>query len=464
MPARKTIAILPFEVLGEHLPSGCAGLLIANALITKLSQLRECRVRPTSEVMQYNLRQHDTVAIATAMGLEYLLHGTIQRTADRVQVTVQLLSAKSGMLVWAESFEEPCHDIDCFDDSIADQIAGALALLLTTEQRKLMSRLYAADTEAYRLYLKGRFHWQQRTEAALKCATDFFHRALARDSQYAPAYSALAGSYALLPMLSAAPSPGLMARARAAAISALDIDDTLTEARSALAFVKWHGEWDWKGAEREFCRVLRFQSDHAITHQWYGLLLVELGRFDEAIAHARQSVALDPSLSIRANFVSVLHFAGRHEEAIAQAREILRLDPNSSRARYYLGLALEQQKLIGEAITALEGGDEKNFSDPHFLGALGHMKASADQRVEAERILARLQEPTAYHPNCVSLALVQLGLGNQDRTLELLERAVEHREFDLVLLKCDKRFAALRKLHPFQFILSRVGLTDALPD
>jgi serine/threonine-protein kinase len=455
--AKKTITILPLKVLGKKKVGDDIGLRIADALITKLATLRECMVRPTSVVAKYQPAKEKSLAIGRRLKAEYVLDGSIKRQAEKMRVTFQLLETKNAALVWAETFDEKSGDGFGLEDSIAEELAGALTLLLGTDQRKLLDKRYTSNGEAYQLYLRGRYHWNLRSEPELKEGIRFFRKALEIDPEYAPAYSALASSYALLPMLSRSPARHWMPKAKAAAISALDIDATLAEARSALAFAKWHYDWDWNGAEREFRRILKFHPDHTVTHQWYALLLVELGRFSEGIAKAKKAESLDPSSSVRANRAMVLHLAGRYDEAVEAARDTLNIYPGSLRARLALGLALEQTGLLNEAIAVFEQGDKLSRGTPAHCSALGHCYARAGRIDQSNEILKSLTN-TSPSPPFSSQALVHLGLAREGPALELLERACDEKEFELVLLKVDRRFDRLR-VHPrFQSILERVGL------
>lgn len=455
---RRTIAILPFKLLSRSPRDNYIGLGIADAVITKLSAIRECIVRPTTAVSKYLQSQEDATAIARQLGVEFVLDGTVRRLGDRMRVTVRLVATARRTPVWAEAFEEKFADILSFEESISEELAGALALSLSTEQRKLLTKRYTENVAAYQLYLRGRFHWGKRSQEGLRQAIQHFNRAVEIDAEYALAHSALASSYALAPMLAPVPSCKFMPKAKAAALTALDIDDTLIEARSALAFAKWHYDWDWDGAKREFRRILKFQPHDAVTRQWYGLLLVEQGEFSEAIAQARKAQSIDPvSVSIRGNLATVLHFAGRYEEAIEGARRALAMDPGSFRAQWILGLALEQKGDLQEAVKQLEKASHTSRGLPLALGALGHAYAAAGRADRANRLLKDLME---HVPEVCSFAksVIHLGLRNTNQALEWLDKACDDKEFYVVLLKVDKRFGDIRSSQRFRSILQRVRL------
>jgi tetratricopeptide (TPR) repeat protein len=298
-----------------------------------------------------------------------------------------------------------------------------------------------------------------RSPEELHRAINCFRRAIDIDPSYALAYSGLACSYSLLPMLAPVPSASCMPRAKTAAIHALEIDGTLLEARSVLAFVTWHYDWKWKAAERELRRMLKFEPGDAVAHVWYALLLAERGRFSDAVAEARRAQSLDSmSASLRANVATVLHFCGRHEEAVEEATEAIAVDPASVRAHFVLGLAREQQDRMPEAVAALETAVAvSKGTNPAMLGALGHALARSRKIDAAEQTVKALDE---LHPGVTSWAkaLVRLGMDDHCETLRLLGSACESREFGLVTLGIDKRLLPLRRAAGFRQLLEHVGL------
>ena len=446
------LAVLPFETLDDFGDTN-VGLRIAEALAVRLTALRELRVQPF--MAREGVLER---AEGNAPDVGFVLRGTVQRDQALARATVQLVEASSGTLVWGESFDEAANDLFLLEDSIAEQIAGAVGLALSTEQRKLLSRRYTESSLAYNLYLRGRFQWAQRSVKGVRQAIRLFRKAVEADSEYAPAFSALSSSYAFLPMLSSARPHDHMPKARASAITALEIDETLAEARAALAFVKWHYEWNWRAAEQEFRRILKFDPRHAMTHQWLGLLLAEVDRPSEGVNEAALARDIDPSPGIRSNYSMVLFLAGRYEEAIRTARETLRAFPASLRARIALSLALQVTGQALEAIRELEMTNEAARDVPLFCGALGHLYAATGRVSEAKSILQRLTSLSPRKTDFGSQALVNAGFGQTDAAIDLFERAWQEREFHLVLLKVDRRLDCLRSDPRFQSLLHRVGL------
>jgi DNA-binding winged helix-turn-helix (wHTH) protein/tetratricopeptide (TPR) repeat protein len=458
----KSLLILPFKLLGNSFADESVGMRITDALTTKVATLRECALRPNAEASPSTRTRGNALGRGRQVDAAFVLGGRVQAWGRRVRVTAQLLDAKKGKLVWAESFDGKRSELFEFEDSVAEQVAGALALLFGAQQRKLVSRRYAAESpQAYQRYLQGRYHWNKRSESGLRRAIRFFEQAIRLDPGYAPAHSGIAASYALLPMLAPLPACRLMPKAKVAAVNAIELDETLIEARSALAFVRWHYDWDWAGAERQFRTILDFEPDHVTTHQWYGLLLAELGRFREGIAEARKAQRLEPhSPSICANLAGVLYLCGRFDAAIRVARQALAMDPQSLRARLAMGMALGQQGRLEEAIVVLEGACRGAASAPLAQGALGYAYGTAGRAANAHRVLRDLRDPARRSPCLVDAALTCLGLGNEAEALELLEKACEERDFFLVILKADRRFDRVRATPRFRRILKRIGLAS----
>ena len=456
-PRRRSVAVLPLRLLAGNQRDVAMGSAVVEATITKLSAVRECAVHTGGVIARHP--DDDPVALGRNLGVDFVLDGSIRRQEQKSRISVRLLATPDGAVVWAETLEEPCDDSFAFEDSISDELAGALALILSNGERKLLVRRYTEHGPAYQTYLKGRFHWAMRSQDGLYRAINCFRRAIDIDPSYALAYSGLACSYALLPMLAPAPSASCMPRAKTAAIHALEIDDTLLEARSVLAFVAWHYDWKWKRAERELRRMLKFEPGDAVTHVWYALLLAERGQFSDAVAEARRAQRLDArSDSIRANVATVLHFCGRYEEAIDEATEVVAANAASVRAHFILGLAREQQGRMTEAVSAFETAVAiSRGTNPSMLGALGHAYARSRKNDAAERTLKALDE---FHPDvtCWAKAFVHLGMDDRGEALRWLRCACDSREFGLVTLGVDQRLAPLRHLADFRQLLERVGL------
>jgi DNA-binding winged helix-turn-helix (wHTH) protein/tetratricopeptide (TPR) repeat protein len=455
---RKTLAVLPFRHLGPVREDDSFGLRIADSVITKLATGRSFTVRPTAAVFRYGMPENGRATAGRDLNVDFVLDGSIQECGGTFRTTVQLIEVQSQEPVWGATLDQGIQDDLAIETALAEELAGALSLFVSTEQRDLLSRRYTDQPKAYQLYLRGRFHWAQRSKEGLKTAIRLFHKAIALDPEYALAYSGLSAAYALLPMLTAGRARQFMPKARMAALKALDLDEALVEARLSLAMVKWHYDFDWRWAEREFTTSMTFQPDNAMLHHWYALLLAEMGRSAEAVAEVRKAQALDPeSANIRANVASVLFFAGRYTEAITEAEGSLALDAKCMRGHLMLGASLEQIGRLEEAIRVY--GDALRLSPESalVLGRLGHAYGAARRSDEALSVLHRLRRRRQRY-YFFEEAMVEVGLGDEAASLASLERAYEEREFALVMLRKDPRFGPLSGMAGFQAILDRIGL------
>jgi TolB-like protein/Flp pilus assembly protein TadD len=420
------------------------GAGMSDTLIAKLSNVRQINVRPTSAVLKYAGAPANTPAAGRELGVDAVLEGTVQRAGERVRVTVQLLDARDGRPLWAQSFDEGLSDIFVVQDVISEQVARAmLARLNGAEQRRL--RKHDTDSvEAYQAYLRGRYFWNRRDEEGLRKSVEYFQQAVDEDPTYAAAYAGLADAYNLLVNYHlAGPSSGECdRRARAAVTKALELDETLAEAHTSLASMKFYGERDNAAAEREYLRAIELNPNYATAHHWYSEYLAMTDRPAEAMAEIKRAQELDPlSPIINTTLGERLYFARRYGEAAEQLRRTLEISPDFYHAHYVLGLAYEQQGMYGEAIAEYQrarglGGSHGALA----AGALGHIYAVAGRRREALQVLnelLRLDRDTPY-----AVATVYLGLGERRQAIFWLQKVPS--EDATWLLRFDPRLDVLR--------------------
>lgn len=314
----RSLAVLPFKHVSGEGADEALELGMADALIARLSHIRQISVRPTRAILKYTERGQDLLDAGRALGVDAVLDGTVQKSDDRVRVTVQLVSVRDGKHLWSETFDEQWTNIFALQDAVSNQVARSLALQITTEEREQIAKRHTRNTEAYEAYLKGRYFWNQRTPEGFKKGIEYFQQAIDIDPIYAQAYAGLADSYALLGVMGGVPGKEVYPKAKAAALKALEIDDTLGEAHASLAVIKFWYEWDFEGAEREFKRAIELNPNHSTAHHWYAFYLATgAGRPEEAIAEIKRAQELDPlSLIISTDVGSIYVYAGRYDEAI----------------------------------------------------------------------------------------------------------------------------------------------------
>ena len=455
-----SIAILPFLLLDGGDPY--LGLSFADALITGFSKLRRIIVRPTGTIIKYGREERDPLAAGKDLGVDLVLEGSIQRSGERMRITARLLHVRDGSPVWADQFHEDLLDIFSVQSSISVRIAEAVTLKLTAEERNVLTRRLTKDPEAYHLYLRGRYFWNQMTEEALKRAVGIFENSIARDQGYAMAYTGIADSYLVLGSWAAGAMPPREAypKAASAARRALELDPSLAEAHTSMAAVVKVFDWNWAEAEKGFRRAIELDPSYATAHQWYAMYLSAMGRLPEAL----QEVALAHGLAPLSHIISrdlgrVYVFAGQHREAIQQLEQTLELEPNFVPALFFLGTAFAMEKRYDEALAVLHRAADLSGGKPHLLAALGHTYAVCGQIDAAMRILDRLREQGEQrYVSPYNLAVIYAGLGEVDTAFGYLEKTYEERSNWLVFLRGEPRLNCLRQDPRFGDILRKVGL------
>ena len=453
-----SIAILPLTNTSgdpntEYLSDG-----ITESIINSLSRLPRLRVMARSTVFRYKGREVDPREVGEELGVRAILSGRLQVFGDRLMIGTELVDAFDGAQLWGEQYNRRLSDIFAVQDEIAREISEKLQLKLTGEEKQKLVKRYTHDTEAYHLYLKGRYFWNKRTHECLEKGKEFFKQAIEADASYALAYSGLADSYALLGV--ALPPRDAFPRAIAASLKALEIDDAVAEAHTSFAFARMFFEWDWQGAEGEFKRAIELNPNYATAYQWYGRLLSALGRHSESIANLQMAQALDPlSLSINTGCGVSFYMARRYEEAIQQYRKTLEMDAKFTVAHEHLGSALLQAGMYDEAIKEFQVAAGLDENDIGLRASLGHAYAVKGERDEAEKIVVELLEASRQkYVSPYFMAELQAGLGHTDQAFEWLERCYTDRAPHMIFLNVEPKLEALHTDPRFEHLLRRMNL------
>jgi DNA-binding winged helix-turn-helix (wHTH) protein/Flp pilus assembly protein TadD len=456
----RSIAVLPFKPLGQAPEDDFLSLGMADALITRLSSVRQLVVRPSSSILKYTAPDQDPLEAGRQQIVDAVLDGKIQQAGDRVRVTVQLIRVKDGQQLWADKFDEKFTDIFALQDAISERVAAALALELTGSEQDRLTKRYTENTEAYELYLKGRYFWNKRTSESLHKGIDYFNQAIQKDSRYALAYAGLADSYIILGNFGLVPPKDAYPRAKIAAEEALKVDADLVEAQVSLAFVKALFERNWPDAEAGFRRAIELNPNYGPAHQWYGVCLAGAGRLDEAVAEVKRAQQVDPlSLTITSVVGWMLYLDRDYDKAIAQEKIALEMDPNFALAHRYLGLAYEQKGMNTEAISEFQKARALSASRPLDSGSLAHAYALAGRTDEALQIINESKKQDIYFP-AYDIALIYVGLGHKDPAFEWLDKAVEEHSPWLIHLTVDPRFDPIRSDQRFKNLIQRIGLVN----
>ena len=454
-----SLAVLPFKPLGGSARDEALELGMTDALITRLGNVRQVRVRPMSAVLRYADAQHDLEAAGRELRVDALVEGKIQRADDRIRVTVHLLRVRDGASLWAETFDEQFTNIFVMQDSISRQVARRLALTLSGDEAKGLTRRDTTNAEAYQHYLKGRYFSSQRTGDGLRKAVEHFEQAVALDPTYAIAYAGLADSFSWWANSTVIPSREAYLKAKDAALRGLALDDSLAGAHTTLGVVSLFYDWDWSAAERAFKRGMALEPDDARAHRRYGLGLMWMGRFDEAtreILRARELAPVD--LEIHANLALILYFARQYDEAILEARKTLQMDRDFSQAHRTIGRSLVEEGRYDEATAAFRQAIASG--GVQLLNAeLGRAYAMSGRRDEALRILGELKVlAKRQYVSPYDMAILHVGLGDRDQAFAWLEKSHAERERWMVTLKVAPALDPLRADPRFGDLVRRVGL------
>jgi TolB-like protein/Tfp pilus assembly protein PilF len=458
LPA-KSIAVLPFESLSEDKANAYFAEGMQDEILTRLSKIADLKVISRTSTEKYKSAPANLREIAQQLGVANVLEGSVQKAADQVRVTVQLINALNDSHIWAESYDRKLIDVFQVESDIAKTVADTLHAKLSASEKTEIAKRPTQDTEAYELYLKGRFFWNKRTGADLQTAIQYFNQAIAKDPAYALAYAGLADAYVLLSVYGAASPSDSFPRAEAAAKKALEFDDSLAEAHTSLGQILLSYDFDFEGSTREFRRAIALNPNYATAHHWYGSgPPMSRGEFDRAIAELKRAQQLDPlSLIINADLGAGFVTARHYDDAIAQLRKTIEMDSHFYFARWNLGEALELKGQLPEALGEYKKAAELN-DDPLMLGLLAHAYAKLGQRDKALKELEQLQQiATRRYVSNYTFALVHLALGEKAKAIDCLEHAYRDRVGpDISLIKVDPMLDPLRGDPRFEQLVQKV--------
>src|SRR6266568_2292773 len=454
----QSIAVLPFvNVSGapqeEYLSDG-----ISEELINALSKLPQLQVVARPSSFAFKGKNEDVRQIGQALQVATVLGGSVRRVANRLRVTAQLTDARNGYNLWSETYDREMGDVFAVEDEISRAIMRALRVHLVSGDSLTLSRRSTHDVEAYELYLKGRYFYNEGGFAPVQQALAYFQQALAHDSNYALAYAGLADAYESLTWSTyLLPRQG-MPKARAAALKALALEPTLAEAHASLGDQLCFYDWDAPAAERELRRAIELNPSLANAHFFYSHCLALHGRSDEALAEARRAHELDPlNAQVATALPWALYLARRYDEAIAVQRKSLDLDPGFAWGHMILALALTAKGRYAEALAAARKMAALAGDAPTIAGLVGYVAGRAGERAEAQQILTALERRPPGN-TAFAIALVHLGLGDNEQALRWLQAAYEERSEWLPFVAPSAIFDPLRPDPRFSALMRKVGI------
>jgi tetratricopeptide (TPR) repeat protein len=369
-----------------------------------------------------------------------------------------LIEVAGGERIWSAQYVCTLSALPAAQAEIATSVAGALRLKITGEEKLRLAKRYTENTDAYNLYLKGRYFWNKYAAKWVKKGIEYFQQAIEIDHSYALAYAGVADCYFRLSAVHLPPREALP-KASAAAHKAVEMDDSLAEAHASLAMIKFWYDYDWPGAEREFRRALELNPGASLAHQRYGEYLMFMERFDEALAELRLAQSLDPlSLWIGVSLSTNLYLMGRDEQAVEQLQKVLEMDAHYYPARFCLGMIHLRRGQLAEAVAEFQKARQAEEDSSFALGFIGYAHALAGQRDEAEKALQTLlAESAAGYVSPYGVALINAGLGDSERAFEWLEKLYESRDEWTLWLRVAPELEALRFDARFVSLLERIG-------
>jgi TolB-like protein/DNA-binding winged helix-turn-helix (wHTH) protein/Tfp pilus assembly protein PilF len=456
----RSLAVLPLENLSGDASQNYFADGMTDELITDLAQISALRVISRTSVMVYKGARKPLPQIARELNVDAVVEGTVLRSGDQVRITAQLIEASTDKHLWSQSYEGGLRDTLALQNRVASAIADQIRINLTPREQAALKNIKAVNPEAYESYLKGRYFWNKRTADGLKAALAYFEQATEEDPKYAKAYSGLADTYALLGdwQYAVVTPKEAFPKAKAAAIHALELDNTLGEAHNSLAFVLDGFDWDLDAGGKEFQRAIELNPGYATAHHWYAWHLSLLGRFDEAITEMRKAENLDPlSLIINADLAELLGLAHSYDDSIRQSLKTIELDPNFALAHNQLAQAYLQKHMYAEAVTELQIAVKLSGESPTCIANLARAYVASGKRKEALKLLADLKKHSdPAYSNAAEIAVIYASLGDADQAMNWLEKGFEERFNPGVLLRPG--FDPLRSDPRFQNLLRRVGL------
>ena len=458
-----SLAVLPFfnasdDPNMEYLSDG-----ITESIMNSLSHLPQLKVMARSTVFRYKGPDADPREVGHILGVRAVMMGRVQQFGDHLVIIAELVDVQDGSRIWGDQYHRKSADIFALQDDLAREMSEKLRLRLSGEQKEKLTKRFTENREAYEFYLKGRHAWGRRANEDLKKGVEYFRQAIAKDPDYSLAHAGVADCLLLLGLFGADSPREIMPQAKAAAMKAIQLDESLGEAYASLGQIEFIYDWDWTAAQADFEQAARLSPTYPTAHQWHGEYLASMGLFDQGLAELKRARDLDPlSLIINTNLGLTFYWARRYDLAIEQLKRALELEPNFFRAHLHLGMAYERKSMYREAIAELEKARRINENSWTIAG-LGQAYAAFGERAEADKLLELLLELSRrQYVSCATIAVLYAGFEDRaDQTMEWLEKAFEERSGLLIWLNVWPIFDNLRSDARFVRLLKRIGFANS---
>jgi serine/threonine protein kinase len=455
-----SIAVLPFANLSAEKDNEYFSEGLTDEIIMNLSKLQVLKVITRGATMRYVKEGKTHKQIASDLGVQYLLEGSVRRYGSDLRITAQLVDAFRDEYIWAETYRGTMKDIFDIQEEVASEIARALQIRLSPDEKQNLKKRPTENTGAYQLYLQGRFFWNKRSEEGLKTAIRYFEQAIERDPHYALAWAGIADSYSLLGEYGNIPRKELYPMAEAAVNKALEIDNRLAEVHTSLASILMFRKWDWANSEKEFKLALELNPNYATAHHWYSQWFLNMGRLEESLRMISRAAELDPvSQAILKDQGLTLYYNRQYDEAIKLAQKTLELDPNYAAAHRLLSLAYQGAGRFDEAIVENQKWGALTGNKLETAVTLAQLYAVSGRVEEARTIIDDLQRDKLLTDQIYrGLALVYAALGENDPAFACLEKSYERHEESILTLKVDPKVDPLRSDPRFTVLLKKIGI------
>ena len=455
-----SIAVLPFADISPDHNNQYFSDGLTEEIITRLSKLKKAKIISRASVMNYQRGGKTMKQIAGDLGVSYVLEGSVRKNGPDLRITTQLIDAKQDTYLWADKYNGTMEDIFDIQENVAIKIVKALKMRLSPSEKRNLKQRGTYKTDAYQLYLKGRFFWNKRNHEGLQLAIKYFEQAIEIDSQYALAWAGIADSYNLLGEYGTVSRKELYPKALEAVKKALKYDNNLAEAHTSLASLLMLDEWDWKNSLHEFQTAIKLNPNYATAHHWFAEWYLFNGRTDEAIEEISVAVELEPlSPAILKDKGMTLYYSCRYDDAVEFALKALELDPEFGSAHRLLSLAYQEKGLLNEAIKENQLWNDFTHNDLEASITLARCYALAGKKEEATDLIKKIDLENLENGNLFrTIAIVYIALGKKELAIKYLEKAIEKKAESMCMLKIDPKLESIRIEPEFKLLLGKVGL------
>ena len=463
--ARKTpstiqsIAVMPFtndsgDTDVDYLSDG-----MTETLINSLSNIPNLSVKARSSVFRYKGKDFDPKKIASELNVEAILIGRVVDRGEQLSLSLELIDAATENVIWGHKYERKSSELVALQSEVTRDVSNKLKSKLPGADEAKIAKSHTTNPEAYQFYLRGLFYWNKRTPEALKRSVEYFNLALDKDPNYGLAYAGMASSYVLFPEYSIYAPREVVPKAKTMARRALELDDNLAEAHTALGYALLTYDRNYEEANKHFKRAMELNPNYATAYQWHtDGYLIAFGKFDEAIAQIKKAQELDPlSLIINTQAGLCYVYARDYDKAVEQFRKTIDLDPNWYLGHWFLGMTYELKGNLKEAYAEYQRAEDL-VDDPYLLGHLAHVEAAMGRREDAEKTIQQMKEISKHrYVPAYAFALAYVGLGQKEEALGWLERSDEDRAWDILHVKVEPFFDPLRDEPRYKKLIERMG-------